>query len=178
VRFRNLSEQRFGRLVAKYHQFRENDTYWFCECDCGETKWVLRASLTGGWTKSCGCLEKECRKDSFGEAAYKVIFRSYINSAKARKLEFLLTDEQFRKFITSRCYYCNSEPSQISHARNLNGDFIYNGIDRLNPDIGYMIDNCVSCCKKCNYAKLAMSKEEFLDLVYKIYKNRIENENT
>lgn len=45
----------------------------------------------------------------------------------------------------------------------------YNGIDRLNPNIGYQKDNCVSCCTICNYMKHTLQKEDFLKQVEKIY---------
>jgi len=44
-----------------------------------------------------------------------------------------------------------------------------NGVDRINSNIGYEINNVVSCCSKCNYAKHMMNKKEFLNWVEKIY---------
>ena len=37
-----------------------------------------------------------------------------------------------------------------------------NGIDRINSDKGYTIDNCVPCCAQCNHMKLDYTTEEFL----------------
>jgi hypothetical protein len=60
-RFRDLSGERFGRLLVlqkngynKHHQL-----YWLCECDCGNRKNVLGCVLSRGDTNSCGCLAKE-----------------------------------------------------------------------------------------------------------------------
>jgi hypothetical protein len=60
-RFRDLTGERFGRLLVhkadgynKHHQL-----YWLCECDCGKHKHVLGYSLRNGVTQSCGCLHKE-----------------------------------------------------------------------------------------------------------------------
>lgn len=39
--------------------FTSNGTYWYCECDCGETTIVYGGSLRNSSTKSCGCLRKE-----------------------------------------------------------------------------------------------------------------------
>ena len=57
----NLTNQRFGRLVALYKcDFKLNNHYpWFCQCDCDNTKVVRTQDLVRGKTTSCGCLQKE-----------------------------------------------------------------------------------------------------------------------
>ena len=61
--------QRFGRLTVieqdfeyqKNRNLKTKQNYWKCKCDCGEEKTIVQASLTGGKTKSCGCLNQEKR---------------------------------------------------------------------------------------------------------------------
>jgi hypothetical protein len=60
-RFRDLTGERFGRLLVlqkngynKHHQL-----YWLCECECGNRKSVLGFVLGRGECNSCGCLKKE-----------------------------------------------------------------------------------------------------------------------
>lgn len=43
-----------------------------------------------------------------------------------------------------------------------NGDYVYNGVDRLDNAVGYLPGNCVPCCKFCNLAKAGGSYEEFV----------------
>ena len=50
--YKDISEQRFGKLVAKEYIGGGN---WRCECDCGNTTIVLGRQLRCGNTKSCGC---------------------------------------------------------------------------------------------------------------------------
>ena len=58
--FKDLSNQRFGKLVALNVDKKENDkTYWMCKCDCGKKCSVLTSRLISGHTKSCGCLNNE-----------------------------------------------------------------------------------------------------------------------
>ena len=62
----DLTDKRFGNLVAirKVEKPEDKTTkgvYWLCRCDCGKTKLIATANLSGGRTKSCGCLEKESR---------------------------------------------------------------------------------------------------------------------
>ena len=44
-----------------------------------------------------------------------------------------------------------------------------NGIDRVDPKIGYILSNCVSCCKDCNSIKFAQNLTEFKQMVSDIY---------
>lgn len=56
--FQNKTNERFGNLVALRWEKREC-TWWFCKCDCGNTKWVRGKHLDNGNKKvkvvSCGC---------------------------------------------------------------------------------------------------------------------------
>lgn len=60
-RFRDLTGQRFGRLVALSWEVREGRTFWRCCCDCGKERFVAMPSLVRNLTKSCGCLQRENR---------------------------------------------------------------------------------------------------------------------
>ena len=70
MKYKDLTNQRFGRLIAKRRG--ENDktghTRWFCDCDCG-TKDVLvyKDALLDGRQVSCGCFSKEQKSKTFSE---------------------------------------------------------------------------------------------------------------
>lgn len=65
LKMKDISNQRFGRLVALDIAYRKPPkTYWNCICDCGNYIVVEINSLTMGNTKSCGCLQKESRGKS------------------------------------------------------------------------------------------------------------------
>lgn len=51
----DLTNKRFGKLVALYSKRENNRTYWLCKCDCGNTKWIEMSHL-GKKTQSCGCI--------------------------------------------------------------------------------------------------------------------------
>lgn len=60
MRVRDLTGQRFGRLVALTRVgSRGNKALWLCRCDCGIEKLMVGTSLTRGHTKSCGCWRRE-----------------------------------------------------------------------------------------------------------------------
>ena len=61
---RDLSGQRFGRLVAiertsATRTCGQKYSLWHCRCDCGNTKNVSLRCLADGHTLSCGCLQSE-----------------------------------------------------------------------------------------------------------------------
>ena len=57
---RDLTGERFGRLVAETLLYRKSRRYWVCRCDCGRTtRPVEQCDLIDGRTRSCGCLLAE-----------------------------------------------------------------------------------------------------------------------
>lgn len=56
----DLTNMRFGKLTVEYKVIKKSEkgqrVYWYCECDCGGNKIVRSDNLTGGSTKSCGCI--------------------------------------------------------------------------------------------------------------------------
>ena len=69
-------------------------------------------------------------------------------SAKVRGIEFLLTEEQGIEMIKKPCTYCGKPKSS--------------GIDRIDSNGVYTIENCEPCCGTCNNRKGTKSKEVFL----------------
>lgn len=58
--FENLVGQRFGRLtVVQYLGHKKDNHKYLCSCDCGNTKIVWASSLRSGFTRSCGCYNRE-----------------------------------------------------------------------------------------------------------------------
>ena len=70
-------------------------------------------------------------------------------SAKVRGIIYNLPKEYAIKLLSSECHYCGLSDTQV-------------GIDRLDSNIGYEIDNCVSCCTKCNYMKGVYTYKDFI----------------
>lgn len=53
----------FGQLAPqKLAYIRKGNTYWTCQCTCGETCVVSVAHLTTGHTRSCGCYSRKVHK--------------------------------------------------------------------------------------------------------------------
>lgn len=171
----DLTNQKFGKLTALFKtekRYVDGGAYWLCKCDCEPNKFVevLAQRLKNGETQSCGCK----RKRGYGRAAFRNLWNSYILSARKRNLAFELTETQFEFLTKQNCYYCGAEPFCIKKSVDYYGNYVYNGIDRTKNDIGYLFDNCVTCCKYCNYAKNKMTVEQFLKWLEKIIKHQNE----
>lgn len=54
--FKDITNQRFGRLIALERFGSGQPTLWLCQCDCGNKKNINARSLVTGGTRSCGCI--------------------------------------------------------------------------------------------------------------------------
>ena len=87
---KDLSGQRFGRLVAlsKGKKDKASHQYWICKCDCGNIVEINSDNLRRGLTQSCGCLHSEIMhntvfKDITGQKFGKLTVIGYkIENAK------------------------------------------------------------------------------------------------
>jgi len=170
-----LEGKRFGRLLVQRFVMRDRfgAAMWECMCDCGNTVTIRSNSLTSGNSLSCGCLQKDAvaeraKKDT-GEAAFRNVYNSYKCRAERKGLAFSLADQEFKSLTTDECFYCGAPPQNTKKSGYENGDYIYNGIDRIDNSHGYELSNCVTCCRLCNRAKADLSLSDFKILVDKIH---------
>ena len=151
-----------GKTLVRGKQRR---TYWVCQCVCGNIVEVYANSLTSGKSKGCYCGKGK----SEGESAKRTAYNLYRVGARDRNKDFNLTLEQFVEFSQKECFYCGSPPSNRAGTEANNGYYKYNGLDRVDNNKGYSLDNIVSCCKNCNMAKRQLTQEEFFAMIKKIY---------
>jgi hypothetical protein len=178
---KNVNEhigEKYGRLtVLEYSHFKQyakgKHYVYKCKCECGNETNVAITGLRSGKTKSCGCYARELKIKKEGESATNRTYIGYSSNAKLRGYEFNLTKDEFLEIVSKECYYCNSKPSNKTSSKYNTGDFIYNGIDRVDNKIGYEYSNCVPCCKICNIAKHDMTSEEFLQWISNVYNHSI-----
>jgi len=180
----DLSGKRFGKWIVlkEYRPFSSGRKHqkgfeWLCKCDCGEERFVKQFSLLSGGSKSCGCLQRETAKLPEGEAAFNGLFGIYARGAKDRGYDFVLTKEEFKKLTKGKCFYCGSEPDyhMKRDCSSYSSDYVYNGIDRIDNTKGYFPQNCVSCCRVCNFMKSKIPFDAFVEHIKKMAKNIGEN---
>jgi len=181
-RGKNISGKTFGRLkvTEEWYVGGARSICWLCVCNCGNKVkvWVDGARLRSGATRSCGCLNIEhmkrvalSNKIEYSMSSKKRLFRRYASDAKRRDLSFSLTFDEFMELTKSNCTYCDRKPSSVQKADGGNGDYIYNGIDRIISNLGYKLENCLSCCSVCNLMKGSMNRGDFMNQIKKIYKH-------
>lgn len=168
----SLEGKKFGRLKVLEATKDGKITKWKCICDCGTITYIRTSLLVSGKTRSCGCLRSELSRkgNAPGESAMKKLYRAYKSSCLKLNRVFNLSLNEFSRLTKMDCYYCGRKPFSILRGYG-NGDYCYNGIDRIDSKIGYIKGNIVTACKDCNIAKQSMGKDEFLNLIALIYKN-------
>lgn len=175
-----LEGRRFGRLTVvefagtydkAYGEKKIGFAKWKCTCDCGRESIVVSGDLTSGSTRSCGCLRKEISRRGlkYGQAAMRTVIKAYRQGAKKKGLKFELSESECEIIFSQRCHYCGASPSnRVDPKLNiLNGEFVYNGIDRKDNAKGYCVENVLPCCFQCNRAKGQMGYEKFIDWIFR-----------
>ena len=104
-------------------------------------------------------MAKKCEHDrqSCAVCSPEKVWKQYAYKAKQRNLTFSLTLQEFETLVNDSCHYCGQWPS--------------NGIDRVDNGIGYVngqVKNCVPACKDCNFAKVVMTKENFIRMCVRV----------
>lgn len=153
----DLTGKRFNRLVVISYAGRFTKykiIKWNCKCDCGNEIIVSTNSLNSKTTGSCGCYSRDLNRLPSGQAELNRIISSYKSNAINRGLKWELSLEEAVNLFKGNCYYCNSNP--------------LNGIDRVDNNQGYTLDNCVPCCKICNMMKKDLTINEFINHCHKI----------
>jgi hypothetical protein len=107
-----------------------------------------------------GILNKDVWPDS-----NSTVYSKYLYRASKKDLDFALTKEQFTNFTANNCYYCDKESSK-THT---------NGIDRKDNSIGYIIENCASCCSQCNYMKGSLTEDDFIETCKRVSDYNLKN---
>ena len=178
IKFEDVKNQVFNYLKVieediPYFNGKYNQRRWLFECICGNKKSLLPSNVLNGSVKSCGCLKHEITKEKIQnyynkKYEFPVELRSFSNYKRHGK-EFNLNFEEFKNLVNDNCYYCNSEPNNLLGNKTFSKTKMLNGIDRLDSNIGYNIENCVPCCKQCNIMKNVWSEKDFLNKIKEIY---------
>lgn len=189
----------FGKLFVKECLILSNGKnkqgLYRCKCDCG--KYIEISGMMLVRKNSCGCLQKETRKKkhienslkkrSFSQLTINSSYYSHSHSAKL-KGKIPLSKEEWLKIVVMPCHYCGeidikNKTTNKTYRSNFGVTLtpeiekLYeakiNGIDRLDNTIGYVLNNCVPCCRQCNTMKMDYPVDIFLHKVDTIYNKQI-----
>jgi hypothetical protein len=152
-----------------------------CKCKCGKIKLIPLGNLYDkretSRSKSCGCTKRfvngiNAQSRRKPESVYRYIYEQYQTGAKTRKINFNLSKEEYVEIVKKDCFYCG-EPAPTKQPHRGKNNYVgvpvpYNGIDRIDSNMGYEKENCVPCCTKCNYMKSDMDVSSFTEHILKI----------
>ena len=160
-RIKDFSGLKNNLLTAiRYSHTLNKSTYWVFICDCGNTK-IARSNKVfckNAKTKTCGCFKYKNTDPTFF-----AVYNRYKKGAELRNLTFNLSEIEFRLITKQNCFYCGIEPKKISKSKY--DVYVYNGIDRKNNKIGYILENSLPCCTMCNKAKRDIDFDVFINWI-------------
>lgn len=100
-------------------------------------------------------------KQEMAVSEIKEVWRNVQRNAFLKKNLFMLSQQDFEKLVIQPCYYCG-----------FYSNYKFIGIDRIDNNKGYILNNCVPACSMCNMMKSANHPIAFLDKIDLICKYR------
>lgn len=164
LRCENCLEKERTKDNSRYTEKQENLNLCL---GCGKVLEELTKGIRGSVQRCTECYNKQRKVEEGRErnrnyleekkANLNNYLVSYIQCAKSRNIGFELSKVEFEELVLMACYYCGSfnEKEVV-------------GVDRLNSSKNYTLDNCVPCCKICNFMKGSLSKNIFITQTHKI----------
>lgn len=144
-----------------------------CTVCCREYEANTFIGQKGVITKTCvNCRDSNRRQDEkrdkerrtelarVREQTANIKYMRFLKDVRQREIECEITQEQYAELLKQSCYYCGVE--SVSNQEGIEEDLYKNGIDRKDSKQGYLYDNCVGCCKMCNYMKRSLHTNVFL----------------
>jgi|ERR1035437_5977471 hypothetical protein len=172
----DLTGKRFGYLLvlkeASQRMYKEKRISYEVRCDCGIVKTVSNKVLTGGHSRSCGCLGHPKGKNSTTFKGYKDISIKYFNRVKNRANErnqkFDITIEDMGDLLENQNYTCALSGLFIQ----MDGEkHTTASLDKIENSKGYVKGNIQWLHKDINNLKSDIKQEKLLELCSSITKH-------
>lgn len=183
-----------GQIIACFKLVNPlGGNYWNVECiKCGKIQRQSIPNMKKRIKNECIYCTNENYVRNYngggGVVKYNLDERAFINykskintnnkNSNRKYKEFNLSLEEYSNLVHDNCFYCGNEPS-IDNTWNKSGKrltqsneiYTCNGIDRVDPNKGYYLENCVPCCTTCNRMKSDLDTNTFLLHIKKIISN-------
>jgi hypothetical protein len=169
-----FSEEEFIRTIANSRSHRDAARKLGYKADCGlssnnKKKNVLykqfldkiKPDLSHFCIRSKSCIEGDkSYKDSLN---FERLYLNFKKQARRRKIHCDLSLEDYIIIVKQNCYYCNVRPtSKDVTTCTYKNKVKFNGVDRVDSNVGYLVENCVPCCYDCNIMKHTKSGDYFI----------------
>lgn len=82
--------EKFGRLTVLEYlgNDKRRNSQFLCQCECGNKVVVGYGKLSSGWTKSCGCLQKEVASENIKKSKS---YQKHIEKSLSKNSKFSLS---------------------------------------------------------------------------------------
>lgn len=172
----NLINKKFGKLKVinrNKNPRKSTAVFWDCKCSCGNLHTVRTTTLLNGTSKQC----TNCAHPKKG---YKdipnILWKSIINGAKQRGLEFKITIEDAYKLYIKQNKRCSLTNLELNMAKNQAEHLMYKtttaSLDRIDSSKGYIKNNIQWIHKDVNLMKYKFNQDYFIKICSLIYKNQ------
>lgn len=183
MRYNDLTNQRFGWVTVlerdydyvKEHQLKKNDTFWKCQCDCGNIFSTRSYTLTKGQCKSCGCFKTTNEEDLTGFQKGKILVlgpdfeysKTHTGSFWKCQCEcgniFPQSTNWIKKTLYPHCKNCNIDLSenlvgqQFGFLTVIERDYDYAKQNNLTPGVYW---KCKCICGKMTTVRASALKDK------------------
>lgn len=155
----------FGKLtvIEKLGTGNNGGIKWKCSCECGNISECESYTLTSGHSSSCGCGRIEAISSNKGFIS-GTWYGSIKKNAKARKLEFLVSQEYLNNLLIKQDHKCaiSGLPIEIKIGRRSKETTA--SLDRIDNSKPYTEENVQFVHKHINYMKWTHNQDYFLAL--------------
>lgn len=173
---KDLTGIKFGKLtvISLLDERKNNNRYWVCKCECGNTKEMRASHLLKGYSKSCGCNWHNKNKHNYNWKGYEDIpldfFSKIKRGAESRKLEFNITIEYLWDLFIKQNKKCALSGMDLffSETRKNKDKSRTVSVDRIDSSNGYIEGNIQWVHKTINIMKNSLSDEGFIEFCRKV----------
>jgi hypothetical protein len=128
-----------------------------------ESKLYRRVSTKGS------SLTEEARRH---HPSMRYLWSVHLRGCLRREVENLISIDEYALLTRGNCHYCNAPPTNWTKHTGSNhtgsNHIQYNGIDRVDNNLPYIMGNLVSCCKLCNGMKSGLTTSDFQQHVFDV----------
>lgn len=182
-RFIDISGNKYGKLLVKGCIGKDKDgkTIWECLCECGKTTIQNKSNLQRKPPKgirSCGCLRSEYTSNKHWQGVGEIsknCWSSVRRGAKSRNIPFNISIEEMWNLFVQQNNKCALTGITIKLSRNSKRQKPTASLDRINPNEGYIKENCQWVHKIVNLCKHTLTNQEFIDLCKQVVEYKNEN---